>query len=110
LIPTENTQTTSEGAAPATPTPAVSPASALEGEARAIVEEESALLERVLGHLRTVTPPRAASTVNFEEQMLDLRDQIASGAPRGCPGARCSRWNALQGIAARRAEIVVGAG
>lgn len=89
-----------------TPTPAVSPASALEGEARAIVEEESALLERVLGHLRTVTPPRAASTVNFEEQMLDLRDQIASARLEDAP-ALIQQMERLQGIAARRAENVV---
>jgi DNA helicase-2/ATP-dependent DNA helicase PcrA len=91
-------------APPAPPSPPAVPE--LEGEGRAIVDEESALLERVVAHLATVAPPRAASTVNFEEQMIDLRDQIAAARLEDAP-ALIQQMERLQGIAARRAENVV---
>jgi DNA helicase II / ATP-dependent DNA helicase PcrA len=72
-----------------------------------IPHEEEALLERVRTHLATVRPTsRPPPTENYEEQMVSLRDQIASSRLEDVP-ALVQQMERIAGIAARRAEVVV---
>lgn len=76
---------------------------------RSIIREEEELLARVSDHLATVTPqrpPRASQALDYEEQLLSLRDQIAASRLEDVP-ALVQQMERLQGIAARRAENVV---
>jgi DNA helicase-2/ATP-dependent DNA helicase PcrA len=70
------------------------------------VEEELSLLERVRAHLAQATPSRPPSTLDYEEQLISLRDQIAVSRLEDVP-ALVQQMERLQGIAARRAENVV---
>jgi DNA helicase-2/ATP-dependent DNA helicase PcrA len=81
-------------------------AGALDDTARAIIREEEDLLARVSAHLATVEPPRPPPTVDYEEQLLSLRDQIAASRLEDVP-ALVQQMERLTGIAARRAENVV---
>lgn len=71
-----------------------------------IVEEEISLLERVRAHLASVAPSRPPPTMDYEEQLISLRDQIAVSRLEDVP-ALVQQMERLQGIAARRAENVV---
>ena len=82
-----------------------SPKSA-ENETPAIVREEEQILSRVRAHLATARPSRPPKAADYEEQLLDLRDQIAESRLEDTP-ALVQQMERLSGIAARRAEIVV---
>jgi DNA helicase-2/ATP-dependent DNA helicase PcrA len=71
-----------------------------------IPEEEERLLERVRAHLATVKPATPPPVVDYHEQMISLRDQIASARLEDVPALE-QQMIRLQGIAARRAENVV---
>lgn len=71
-----------------------------------IVREEQTLLARVLDHLEKTPPPRPPPTVDYEEQLISLRDQIAASRLEDVP-ALVQQMERLQGIARKRAENVV---
>jgi DNA helicase-2/ATP-dependent DNA helicase PcrA len=73
-----------------------------------IVEEEEKLLERVRAHLTRVRPsrPPPAEVETYDEQLLSLRDQIATARLEDVP-ALVQQMERLAGVAARRAENVV---
>jgi DNA helicase-2/ATP-dependent DNA helicase PcrA len=73
---------------------------------REIVAEEERLLARVRAHLATATPSRPPKAMDYEEQILSLRDQIASARLEDVPPL-VQQMERLTGIAARRAENVV---
>jgi DNA helicase-2/ATP-dependent DNA helicase PcrA len=75
-------------------------------EVGGVVSEEQTLLERVLGSLSRTTPSKPPPMMAYEEQLLDLRDQIAVARLEDVP-ALVQQMERLQGIAARRAENVV---
>jgi DNA helicase-2/ATP-dependent DNA helicase PcrA len=77
-----------------------------ETNTNAIVAEEEKLLARVCGYLSTVKPSRPPPTMDYEEQLLSLRDQIAESRLEDTP-ALVQQMERLSGIAARRAENVV---
>jgi DNA helicase-2/ATP-dependent DNA helicase PcrA len=70
---------------------------------RDIVAEEEKLLARVRAHLSTQRPSRPPPTMDYEEQLLELRDQIAESRLEDTP-ALVQQMERLSGIAARRAE------
>ncbi|MGK4007502.1 ATP-binding domain-containing protein [Sorangium sp. So ce1036] len=74
----------------------------------AIVRDEEGLLARVTAHLASATakPSRPPPVENYEEQLLSLRDQIATARLEDVP-ALVQQMERLQGIAARRNENVV---
>src|SRR5262245_20827095 len=72
----------------------------------AIVADEERLLERVKAHLATVSPSRPPPPMDHEEALLSLRDQIAEARLEDVP-ALVQQMERIQGIAARRAEVVV---
>ncbi len=72
----------------------------------AIVGEELGLLERVRAHLATVRPSVPPPMSNLEEELLSLRDQIASARLEDVPPL-VQQMERLAGVAARRAENVV---
>jgi DNA helicase-2/ATP-dependent DNA helicase PcrA len=80
--------------------------SASEDTSRLIVTEEEQIFARVIRHLSTVKPSRPPPTVDYEEQLLSLRDQIAESRLEDTP-ALVQQMERLSGIAARRAEIQV---
>ncbi|MCC6558457.1 MAG: ATP-binding domain-containing protein [Polyangiaceae bacterium] len=86
--------------------PAPLPGAALDERGERIVREEEALLERVKANLAEVKPARPAPVEGYEEQLLSLRDQIASARLEDVP-ALVQQMERLQGIAARRSESVV---
>ena len=71
-----------------------------------IVGEEEAILDRVLSHLARATPSKPPPMADYEEQLLDLRDQIAVARLEDVP-ALMQQMERIQGIALRRAENVV---
>lgn len=71
-----------------------------------IVREEQKLLARVLDHLAKTPPPPPPPTMDYEEQLISLRDQIAASRLEDVP-ALVQQMERLQGIARRRAENVV---
>jgi DNA helicase-2/ATP-dependent DNA helicase PcrA len=73
---------------------------------REIVAEEERLLARVRARLATAAPSRPPPTIDYEEQILSLRDQIASARLEDVPPL-VQQMERLTGIAARRAENVV---
>lgn len=77
-----------------------------EDTTRHIAHEEEQLLSRVSAHLATVKPSRPPPTVDYEEQLISLRDQIAEARLEDTP-ALVQQMERLSGIAARRAENVV---
>ena len=90
-----------------TPTTSDKPASQ-EGDPNAletIPREEEALLERVRAHLATLKPAAKSPASDYEEQLLSLRDQIASARLEDVP-ALVQQMERVAGVAARRAEIV----
>jgi DNA helicase-2/ATP-dependent DNA helicase PcrA len=70
-----------------------------------IVREEEELLRRVNEHLATVTPPPPPPTGDYEEQLLELRDEIAVSRIEDVP-ALVQQMERLQAIAARRSKGV----
>lgn len=70
-----------------------------------IPREEEALLERVRAHLATIKPAAPPPMTDYEEQLLSLRDQIASARLEDVP-ALVQQMERVAGVAARRAEIV----
>ncbi|WP_437877051.1 ATP-binding domain-containing protein [Sorangium sp. So ce513] len=84
------------------------PAARLSERGEAIVREEEALLARVSAHLAASAnkPSRPPPAENYEEQLLSLRDQIATARLEDVP-ALVQQMERLQGIAARRNENVV---
>lgn len=81
---------------------------ALSDVGAAIVREEESLLARVTAHLATLAkkPSRPPPSEDYEEQLLSLRDQIATARLEDVP-ALVQQMERLQGIAARRNENVV---
>ncbi|APR84337.1 UvrD/Rep helicase family protein [Minicystis rosea] len=79
--------------------------SAEETQSRIVTEEEQ-ILARVTKHLAVAKPSRPPPTVDYEEQLLSLRDQIAEARLEDTP-ALVQQMERLSGIAARRAENVV---
>ena len=73
---------------------------------RDVVSEEQELLARVRAYLTTVRPSTPPPTADYEEQLLELRDQIAEARLEDAP-ALVQQMERLSGIAARRAEMVV---
>jgi DNA helicase II / ATP-dependent DNA helicase PcrA len=71
-----------------------------------IVREEEAILQRVTDFLSTYRPSKPPPIENYEEQMLSIRDQMATARLEDIP-ALVEQVDRLQGIAARRAENVV---
>jgi DNA helicase II / ATP-dependent DNA helicase PcrA len=85
---------------PAPPTPPPDQDSAPD---LAIVREEEETLTRVRENLAIVRPSRPPPAMDYEEDLLSLRDQIASARLEDVP-ALVQQMERLQGIAARRAE------
>lgn len=79
---------------------------AMSDEARALIHEEEQLLSRVAATLAAAPPPKPPPMVDYEEQLLSLRDQIASSRLEDIP-ALVQQMERIQGIAVRRAENVV---
>jgi DNA helicase-2/ATP-dependent DNA helicase PcrA len=73
---------------------------------RDLISEEENLLARVRAHLATVTPSRPPPALDYEEQLVSLRDQIAASRLEDLPPL-VQQMDRLQGIAQRRAENVV---
>ncbi|MEJ7733730.1 MAG: AAA family ATPase, partial [Polyangiaceae bacterium] len=96
-------ESTASPSAPASPPP--SPP-ALDAEGEAVVRDEQQLLHRVRAHLVTVRPSRPPPTADYQEQLLVLRDQIASSRLEDVP-ALVQQMERIQGVAARRVEAVV---
>jgi DNA helicase II / ATP-dependent DNA helicase PcrA len=71
----------------------------------AVIEEETALLDRVRQNLSRATPSRPPPMLDYEEQMISLRDQIAASRLEDVP-ALVQQMERIHGIAARRAENV----
>lgn len=71
-----------------------------------IVGEEEQILGRVRANLAEVKPSRPLPVEDYEEQLLSLRDQIASARLEDIP-ALAQQMERVQGIAARRSENVV---
>lgn len=90
----------------ATPPTAESAEPDEDGAGRAIVHDEQDLFARVSAQLKTVRPSRPPPQPDYEEQLLSLRDQIASSRLEDVP-ALIQQMERVQGIAARRAESVV---
>lgn len=78
----------------------------LDDKARAIIREEETILARVLENVAATPAPRPPPTIDYEEQLVSLRDQIAASRLEDVP-ALVQQMERLQGIAARRAENVV---
>jgi DNA helicase-2/ATP-dependent DNA helicase PcrA len=89
---------------PATPPDVKNPA--LDEASSSIIREEEELLARVADHLEKTPPPPPPPTVDYEEQLISLRDQIAASRLEDVP-ALVQQMERLQGIALRRAENVV---
>jgi DNA helicase-2/ATP-dependent DNA helicase PcrA len=79
---------------------------ALDEASSAIIREEEELLARVVDHLEKTPPPPPPPTIDYEEQLISLRDQIAASRLEDVP-ALVQQMERLQGIALRRAENVV---
>jgi DNA helicase II / ATP-dependent DNA helicase PcrA len=71
-----------------------------------VVREEEELLARVTEFLKSYRPSRPPPMIEYEEQMLSIRDQMATARLEDIP-ALVEQVDRLQGIAARRAENVV---
>ncbi|AKT37342.1 ATP-binding domain-containing protein [Chondromyces crocatus] len=78
----------------------------LDEDAAKIVQEEEALLSRVKAHLATLPPPKPAPKSDYDEQLLSLRDQIASARLEDVP-ALVQQMERVTGIAAQRNAHVV---
>ena len=88
-----------------TPAPEA-PSPALDEASSKIIQEEEDLLARVADHLEKTPPPPPPPTIDYEEQLISLRDQIAASRLEDVP-ALVQQMERLQGIALRRAENVV---
>jgi DNA helicase-2/ATP-dependent DNA helicase PcrA len=71
----------------------------------AMIREEEELLARVVDHIEKTPPPAPPPTIDYEEQLISLRDQIAASRLEDVP-ALVQQMERLQGIALRRAENV----
>lgn len=91
---------------PPAPDSASPPPSSAEMVEHPIVREEEAILKRVTDFLSTYRPSKPPPMVDYEEQMLSIRDQMATARLEDIP-ALVEQVDRLQGIAARRAENVV---
>ncbi len=72
-----------------------------------IPEEEERLLAQVKKHLEAQPPPRprvGETQQNYEQQLLELRDEIAQARLEDVP-ALVAQMERLAGVAARRAEV-----
>lgn len=72
-----------------------------------IPEEEERLLARVRNHLETLPPPRprqGESQRDYEQQLLEIRDEIAQARLEDVP-ALVAQMERISGVAARRAEV-----
>ncbi|MCS6901996.1 MAG: ATP-binding domain-containing protein [Myxococcales bacterium] len=72
-----------------------------------IPEEEERLLERVKKHLEGLPPPRPQvkeTQRDYEQQLLELRDEIAQARLEDVP-ALVAQMERISGVAARRAEV-----
>lgn len=88
------------------PEPAPPPASGVTASEHPIVREEELVLRRVADFLSTYRPSKPPPMIDYEEQMLSIRDQMATARLEDIP-ALVEQVDRLQGIAARRAENVV---
>ena len=68
----------------------------------AIVREELTLLERVRDHLAVQRPSRPPPIEDYEEQLISLRDQIASAHLEDVPALE-QQMQRIAGVAQRRA-------
>lgn len=75
-------------------------------ELHEIVEDELGLLGRVSSFLEAQRPSRPPPTLDYERQLISVRDQIAAARMEDVP-TLLEEMQRLQGIAARRAENVV---
>ncbi len=75
-------------------------------EGEGIVHEEEKILGRVRAYLATVRPSRPPPTADYEEQLIELRDQIAETRLEDVPALE-QQMQRLSLIAAKRAENVV---
>lgn len=78
---------------------------ALDEASNTLIREEEELLARVADHLEKTPPPPPPPMIDYEEQLLSLRDQIAASRLEDVP-ALVQQMERLQGIAQRRAENV----
>jgi DNA helicase II / ATP-dependent DNA helicase PcrA len=89
---------------PTNPDKPSEPSSELEALEK-IPREEEVLLDRVRAHLATIKPSAPPPMTDYEEQLLSLRDQIASARLEDVP-ALVQQMERVAGVAARRAEVV----
>ncbi|MEZ4301433.1 MAG: ATP-binding domain-containing protein [Polyangiaceae bacterium] len=68
----------------------------------AIVTEEQALLGRVRSHLSTIRPSRPPPIEDYEQQLISLRDQIATAHLEDVPALE-QQMQRIAGVAQRRA-------
>ena len=95
-------------AAGSAPDGAGSPSSGDLGDAQSIVVEEERCLERVLDHCREKTNlPTDRKLIDYDQQLLDLRDEIASARMEDVPPL-LEQMERLQGIAARQRLLTTG--
>ena len=84
--------------------PAPAAAETDDPECDVIVAEEEACLERVLGHLRHYRhKPSTRESGNYDERLLELRDQIAAARLEDVPPL-VQEMERLQALAARLRE------
>jgi len=91
------------------PDASLDPRDPLDAPARldlSVVDEETALLDRVRKHLAEHVPSRPPPTADYEDQLLGLRDEIAAARMEDVP-ALMQQMERIQGIAARRIEAAV---
>lgn len=71
-----------------------------------VVDEEQQILGRVLAHLDAIKPAAPPPTGDYEQQLLELREEIAVSRIEDQP-ALIQQMERLSGIAARRADNVI---
>lgn len=100
--------TTPEDEAPRPAPKATAEPGELDAEARGIVNQELQILKRVNDFLTTYRPSKPPPIADYEDDLIELRDQIAVARLEDVP-ALVQQMERVAGIAARRAENVVEA-
>lgn len=72
-----------------------------------IVAEEQRCLDRVLGHLSEARQRPKRQSIDYDSQLLNLRDQIAAARLEDVPPL-LEQMERLQGLAARQRELTEG--
>ena len=87
--------------------PLPSPTSSEVDDLERIVAEEQACLDRVLSHLRESRDRPRRHTIDYDTQLLNLRDQIAAARLEDVPPL-LEQMERLQALAARQRDLVEG--